>query len=227
MLNVKYVNEIITVSTPLRVFGFPSCPIFLPARPLECPPDRPACPICPPGRPPARYDHAPARLPLFVLERGDYNFLHRFSCFLRTWRCHLGGRRSGSQCPKFANLPPKHRNINNEMFYGRGNSCFRTRPKTRCGQPKYRIKNPWAQGYKVQGSSVRNLRIGRQSTETSIMRCFMVVGIAVFGPAPKTRCGQPKNQIQNPWAQMYNGPTVQSPRVLVPKCPKSKVQVDT
>jgi hypothetical protein len=185
MLNVKYVNEIITVSTPLRVFGFPSCPIFLPARPLECPPDRPACPICPPGRPPARYDHAPARLPLFVLERGDYNFLHRFSCFLRTWRCHLGCRRSGSQCPKCANWPPKHRNINDEMFYGRGIAVFGPVPKHDAASRKIESKIHGLKGTKSKGPSVRNLRICRQSPETSIMRGFMVVGIAVFGPVPK------------------------------------------
>ena len=37
--------------------------------------------------------------------------------------------------------------------------------------------------------------IGRQSTETSIMRGFSVVGIAVFGPASKTRFSQPKYQL--------------------------------
>jgi hypothetical protein len=62
--------------------------------------------------------------------------------------------------------PPKHRNNNNDKFFSRGKSCFRTRPQNSI-QPAERPTR-------------------RQSTETPIMRYFLVVGIAVFlYPPPK------------------------------------------
>jgi hypothetical protein len=77
--------------------------------------------------------------------------------------------------PKTNYWPPKHRNINNDRFFGCGNSCFRTRPQNTI-QPAERPT-------------------GRQSTETSIMRSFLFGGIPVFGPAIKTRFSQPKDQL--------------------------------
>jgi hypothetical protein len=73
------------------------------------------------------------------------------------------------------NWRPKHRNINNEMFFDRGNTCFRTRPQNTI-QPAER-------------------QPGRQSTETTIMTSFLVVGKAVSAPAPKTPFSQPKDQL--------------------------------
>jgi hypothetical protein len=124
------------------------------------------------------------------------------------------------QCPKFANWPPKHRNINNEMFYGRGNSCFRTRPITRCGQQKDRIQNPWAQRYTVQGSKCpkfanwppKHRNINNERFFSRGNSCFRTRPQNTMRPAEKPN---PKSMGSN--VQRSNGPKSTCPRAKVSK----------